>query len=165
MASANEINDALASGRIDAGLVNFYVSMPAEAKSSGYAKIYRVSYFTKSAPQSFVLVHLDSNYSSILDLKGKKIGVHPGGASKVGMKFLLQAHNMSTKDVEIIEIKPELQLQTLQSKNINALHALEPVATTAIQKGIARPIVNETFSYTLDPMPIVGPYISSKFIK
>src|SRR3989344_9199445 len=60
MASANEINDALASGRIDAGLVNFYVSMPAEAKSSGYAKIYRVSYFTKSAPQSFVLVHLDS---------------------------------------------------------------------------------------------------------
>lgn len=165
MTSANEITTALASGNIDAAFVNSFVLIPLEAKSPGLMKIARMSYMSAEFPQSFILVNVNSSITNARELKGKKIGLHPGSASKLAIRFLLQANDVQMKDVSLVEIKPELQLQTLQLNQVDALLALEPVATTSMLKQIGRPIINEAYSYILDPLPLAGPVVSSKFIK
>lgn len=82
----------------------------------------------------------DFSYTS---LEGKKIGILPTVAYKVWLEELLKNKGVDLKSVEIVQIDPSLQGNSLQTGQVNALFTNDPVATTIIQKGIGRLLSNE----------------------
>jgi len=99
-------------------------------------------------------------------LKGRKIGVNPGTTAEVYMKLIFAKDNLSVpQDIEIVKLPPNLQLQALQSGQVDALVSYDPITTIAITQGIAKILVSHPFEELLDPFPSVGFTLSSNEIK
>lgn len=60
------------------------------------------------------------------DLKGKKIGYTKTTASDIGISQFLKAHNLSTVDVELVNMKPLAMAAALESGQIDAYSTWEP---------------------------------------
>jgi ABC-type nitrate/sulfonate/bicarbonate transport system substrate-binding protein len=56
---------------------------------------------------------------------------------------VLKSKGVDTKSVEIVQVDPNLQLQALQTKQVDALFTADPAATTILQKGLGRLISSE----------------------
>ena len=67
--------------------------------------------------------------------------------------------------VTFIEIPPQNQLAALAQGSIDALQAIEPNRTIAIEKNIARVINRSTYAETYDHMPFIVGAVSSVFVK
>ncbi len=112
-------------------------------KNPGKLKIYAVPSGTIDNPAENILVPLDSNLKSISDLKGKKLGIWGGTIQwrTITRELLAQNNLEMDKDVIIIELAPGLQVQALASKQIDALLALEPMSTIALEQGAGKIMV------------------------
>ena len=82
----------------------------------------------------------DMKWTSVKDLKGKKVGVARGGAQELVLLAELGEHNLSFsekpgKDVQIVYIAYADLNQALMAKNIDAMCQSEPQSTQAISKG------------------------------
>ena len=74
--------------------------------------------------------------NSILELKGKKVGVaFLNGFSHRFLVYLLEKNNLTESDVEIVEVPAYEILNALESGKIDAGHTWEPIKTKAIESG------------------------------
>ena len=82
----------------------------------------------------------DMKWTSVTDLKGKKVGVARGGAQELVLLAELGKHNISFsekpgKDVQLVYIAYADLNQALQAKDIDAMCQSEPQSSQAIRKG------------------------------
>lgn len=166
-ASANLMAEAIVAGRIDGtGASAFPVIFSIEQNSPGQFKIYIINAITNTAFPDYILVKKDSKINSLLELKGKKIGTYPGSTILTYTKVILKHFFDPYKDISIIQLKPELQLQALETGQVDAIFALEPIASLGIVRGIARILEEAPLAkYIMDPLPGNGSTFSPKFLK
>jgi NitT/TauT family transport system substrate-binding protein len=82
----------------------------------------------------------DMKWSSVADLKGKKVGVARGGAQELVLLAELGIHNLTFsdkpgKDVQLVYMAYADLNQALMAKNIDAMCQSEPQSSQAIRKG------------------------------
>lgn len=166
-ASANLMAEALIAGRIDGTATSaFPVIFSIEQNSPHQFKIYLVNAITENEYPDYILVKRDSNIAQLSDLKGKKIGTYPGSTILSYTKIILGHFMDPTKDITIIQLNPGIQLQALESEQVDALFTLEPNASIGMSRGIARVLEEAPLAkYVMNPLPGSSSTFSSKFVR
>jgi len=138
----NQVNDAIMQGKIDVTCPAMALGIFAMAdyKNPGKIKIYDIGGGSMKSPISKVLVHKDSDIDSVTELKGKRFGIWGGTIQwiTIAKNYLEENGLIVYENVEIVELPPALQVQALASKQIDALLALEPMSTVALEQGVAK---------------------------
>ncbi|SEI44187.1 ABC transporter substrate-binding protein [Paraburkholderia diazotrophica] len=125
------------------------------------------------APQIVLAVSKKTmaNYTSIADLKGKKIGVTaPGSSTSIMASFVLAKAGLTAKDVSFIGVGAGAgAIAALQSGQIDALANLDPVMTKLERSGEIRVVsdartLNDTHTVFGGNMPAGCLYASQAFI-
>lgn len=166
-ASANLMAEALIAGRIDGAATSaFPVIFSIEQNNPGQFKIYIVNLITETAFPDYILVKKDSKISSLSELKGKKIGIYPGSTILTYAKIILKHFMDTDKDITIVQLKPALQLQALETGQVDAIFALEPIASVGIVRGVARVLEEAPLAkYVMKSLPGSGSTFAPKFLK
>lgn len=98
--------------------------------------------------------------NSILDLKGKRIGILPTIAYKAWIEEILKKNGLDPqKDVLIQQIAPAQQAQALKNGAVDLLFTNDPSATSAIEIGVAELLSDEIES----PKYIQEPFVFGSF--
>ena len=163
--SSNQTIDALVAGRIDVAISNIPVVLTLESKSPGMIKLFTMDELDRKDFYDYILVKKDSGINSWQDLEGKKAGIWLGSTAKLLYTKIFRAENLDGK-VEVVEMKPELLIQALESGSVDAIFLLEPDATIALEKGVGRVLDESLFAkYVMNPMPAAGAFFSTGFAK
>ena len=136
-----DISPAILAGEIDLS------ATAADAAIAGRAAgvpIVVVAGFAKGGAR--IVVRPDLPFNSVVDLKGKKVGVARGGAQELLLmaelaKYKLTWSDKPGKDVLILYMAfPDLN-QVLMAKNIDAMCQSEPYSSQAINKGYGKELI------------------------
>ncbi len=163
--STNQLVDAVLSGDLDAavGGVNTVVPLTVEGKAPGSIKIFATGVLEDDL--DYLLVAADSDIKSVKDLEGKTISLHPGTASEKMIEAMLRKEGLLGK-VQLIQTNPSQQLNALASGSVDAVFVLEPLATPAVDEGIARVLVRSPISkYYKQELIFETNVMSTEFIK
>ncbi|OGB01313.1 MAG: ABC transporter substrate-binding protein [Burkholderiales bacterium RIFCSPHIGHO2_12_FULL_61_11] len=113
-----------------------------------------------------------ANYKSVVDLKGKKIGVSaPGSSTNMMANLVLSRGGVKAGDVSFIGVGTAAgALTALRSGQIDAISNIDPVMTMLEQKGDVKIISDtRTLKGTMEvfggPMPAACLYAPSDFIQ
>ncbi len=166
----NQIIDAIMTGQVDftspsgalgiTGIANF--------KNPGKLKVYAISGGTSGNSGVDFIVPLNSSLKTLSDLKGKKLGILAGTIQwqTIAREILSQNGLDMDKDLTIVELAPPVQIQALSSGQVDALLAVEPIPTTAINKSAAKMwITDPTVKYIADPSWIGAGIVNVEFAK
>lgn len=165
--TSNPMAEALLSGRIDVMTSSsLEVVLAIEQNAPQQQRIFMVQANTKSKYMDYILVKKDSPMSEMIDLKGKKIGTFPGSTILTYTKIIISKFGIDPeKEIKIIQLSPQIQIEALASGQVDALFTLEPIGTIAIEKGVAKPLVIGPLYYIMDPLPGGAYAFSSGFVK
>ncbi|MBI4181891.1 MAG: ABC transporter substrate-binding protein [Candidatus Aenigmarchaeota archaeon] len=156
--SPNQIVDALLQHQVDIGgpSVALGIAGVANQKNPGKLKIYAIAGGNLEQPNDVLLVRTNSTITSIGDLRGKRLGILGGSIQwRTIARHILEQNGLRMEDVAIIELAPGIQVQALASGQIDALLALEPIATVAKEQGAATDLVREPAG-TFISLPFYG---------
>lgn len=123
-------------------------------------KDHRISYLLRAKNSNGE----SSEINTITDLKGKRIGILPTIAYKAWITEILRKNGFDPeKDVVVQQIAPVQQAQALKNGAVDALFTNDPIATSAIEIGVAELISDEIESpeYIQDPF-VFGSFNVSK---
>lgn len=164
--TSNPMAEALMSGQIDAMTSSSLVVLFAiEQNVPQQLRIFMIQANTKSKYMDYILVKKDSPILDITDLKGKKIGAFPGSTILTYTKIILRKLGIDPeKEIKIIQLSPQIQIEALASGQVDALFTLEPIGTVALDKGIAKALVIGPLYYIMDPLPGGAYALSAKFM-
>ena len=149
-----DFTTALVTGDVDVLAPNGFPAIFAlEVQQGGRFKIFcpGCEISKKDGTVSAILVPKDSELSTLSQLKGKRIGaISPTQVLLV--RLVVRSVGLQPDDVTIIQLDRSVASQALASKRIDALFALDPMATTLLTKGVARLVEgNLRAKYVFDP--------------
>lgn len=134
--STNAIMDAFIAGNLDATPIgNVVVSYSAEIAQPGLFKMYNFDFYTDERHSENIVARKGSGVRIYQDLEGKVIGVNKGIFARTMVKKFLEQQGI--KDFKIIELGDKVQIEALETDQIDVLVSLEPNPTTAVEMGIA----------------------------
>ena len=153
--SPNLIIDALISGQVDMGSPSTASGITAisQHRNPGTLKIFAANGGTPpDNVDNLLLVRSDSDIQDIRDLEGKSVGILPGIQFRTIAKHILASEGIDPEKVELIDLAIPLQLQALESGQVDALLTLEPVGTIGRGQGTTRDLVDGPMvRYIADP--------------
>ncbi len=150
--STNQMIEAVVRGDVDASAVGAAEpALAAEVQSPGHFKFYGQVQWTKDNFLDYVLVKNGSPITSIVGLKGKKVGVAPGGASVIYTQLFLR-HFLNPQDVTIEQLDPKLLVQALAAGSVDAVVGNEPLGSIIVQKGVGKVLLERPYT---DYVPIL----------
>jgi NitT/TauT family transport system substrate-binding protein len=164
----NPMVDALLAGQLDftSPASPLLTTAVVESKSPGKFKIYALSGGTEEIPIESFLVKKENPISKLQDLKGKKIGIIPGLQPRIMIHRILEQNNFQLNDFEIIEIAANMQIQALQTNQIDALLALEPIPTILKNKNLGKEIIHApAVKYIANPFYLGAGAVRVEFAK
>jgi NitT/TauT family transport system substrate-binding protein len=166
--NSTQIVNALLSNQLDFCAISPVLSAFAAQEKSGSAtplfKLYYYNLDSREHPISFLLVRKDSEIKSLEQLRGKTIGVFPGNIlSRVSAKLLLKQY-FDPKEVVFQDVGPQLQAQTLESKQIDAMFSLEPYATLSLELGNSRILHTAPQLSVFEPLPGGAGFMNTSFV-
>jgi len=166
--SVNQAMDAMLTGRID-GIqgVGFTTFMAVEENSPDQFKMFWTCADTKKKYTSGLLKQRGAPYKDVTELRGKKIGTYTGTTQLINIKVMLRNLSIDPdKDVEIIQVGRQIEIQAFAQRHFEFLFTIEPDVTIAIEKGIGETFIeNPRVKYIHDPFVAGGAVISTSFIK
>lgn len=165
--TSNQAIESLVAGRVDAlAPVALEATLALEANTAGQFKIVEMTAATESTKVHRILVKPASSSRSLADLQGKKIGTFPGTQMVVFLKLILGRFFPVEADLDVVQLKPPLQLQALESGQVDALFCLEPTCTQIEARGLGRPIsINPLFEYIQKPFPTAAGLVSTRLTR
>lgn len=113
----------------------------------------------------WMIVRKDSPIQSVQELKGKKIGSHPGTAVQGILKRLLEKNGVEPQSVTIQELKPDVQVDAVLSGAVDAIICLEPTGTTLIKSGECRVLYKNPFGVVVPAFPASYATLDREFIR
>jgi len=163
-ATSNLMAESLVSDQIDvATSASITVMFGIEQNVPAKFKIFMVHVSTASKPADFIIVKKDSKIEKVEDLKGKTIGTHQGSTVMVYANLALAKYFNPEKDINLIQLSPEVQIQALETGQVDALFTYEPIGTLSLEKGVGRILVSAPKNLIMDPMPSGAYAFSSTF--
>jgi NitT/TauT family transport system substrate-binding protein len=165
--TSNQALEALVAGRIDAtAVVALETALALEANTPDQFCITEMTAANAETKVHRIMVKADSPIKTLADLKGKKIGTFPGSQMVVFLKLILGRYLDTKREVEIIQLKPELQPQALESGQVDALFCLEPTGTLLEARGLGRAIsINPLYEFIQKPFPTAVGVVSTHLAK
>lgn len=164
--SSNQLVDALVRGDVDLSpSLSLVPILNAEAVDSGKLQVFYASDLTATKPFDSLIVKRDSKIQTIKDLVGKKVGIFPGTTQRSIVKEFLRKNDVDAEKVLFVELPPQNQLVALSQGSIDALQAIEPNKTIAIETGLARAINKSTYAETYDHTPFAVGVITTDFVQ
>ncbi len=166
--SPNQVIDALLSGQVQFGAAAASgITAVSEAAKPGSLKIFAVIGGDFSIINDLLLVKSDSSIQSIKELKGKKLGILPGIQFRTIAKQILTNEGLlPDKDVTIVELAVQLQVQALASGQIDALLTIEPIGTIGKSKKVAKDLIKSPMvQYISNPWYGAVLDVSTQFVK
>lgn len=166
-ASSSECLNAMLAGHTSGSMGNSFSALFAiEMTNPGELKIFFPMFETKENYVSHLLIPKDSKISSVLELRGKKIGTYTGATQLLFLKLFLKTYDIDPeKDVTIIQVSSALQIQALEAGQFDALFTIEPYATIALAKGIAKDLLPFSRGKILNPFPAGASSFSTSFLE
>ncbi len=164
--STNTLMNAFAAGSLDATPTgNVIVSYSLEENSPGLFKLYSFAFYTDERHPENMVVRKGSEINRYQDLEGKRIGANKGIFARTMTRRFLEKQDI--KNFEIIELGSNLQLQALETGQIDALISLEPYPTIGVENGIAEYLEGgSVYVKTVGFSPsFSGGAISTKFMR
>jgi NitT/TauT family transport system substrate-binding protein len=161
--AAQPIAVATASGSVDVGATGITASLyNMVAEGQKLLIVADKGREQKGYSSSALLVHKDSPVTSIKDLKGKKIGITQTGSTFHYMAGrLLEKSGLTLADVELVPLgKVSAMMETLKSKQVDAVLLNEPNITAVVKEGYGKVIsqVGDEIEYQTS-----GLFFSQKF--
>jgi NitT/TauT family transport system substrate-binding protein len=89
-----------------------------------------------------IMVAPGSGISQVRDLIGKRVGSQVGTAQDDNFREVLRRHNLSEKEVMIINIRNADHVATLQAGSVHAIVTTEPFGAILEEQGLAKPLMN-----------------------
>jgi len=165
LASSNLVSDALLRGDLDiTPEISILPFINAEAVDPGKLKIFSVTDLTIDIPFDSMIVKSDSSINSIVDLKGKKIGVFPGTTATNMLKIFFKEKGIDVSGIQFVQLPPPEQLVALSAGSIDALHAYEPTVSIALADGSMKKIYGSVFAELVNHSPIGAGFLTTKFV-
>jgi ABC-type nitrate/sulfonate/bicarbonate transport system substrate-binding protein len=178
--SGPEGNEALAANNIDVAFspVPSLVAARVKGIPNDLTSIFGSSIDSPEIKDHRIIVAKSAKFTSIKDLKGKKIAVvgYPGRTSDV-LELLdyLEKNGLSEKDVQLIGMPHSEQAAALVAGKIDAAACAEPYITLGLQEKVKTLGANEGFYYGQQPTQIMtyvarqswltsNPTLSNKFL-
>ncbi len=165
--SSNTAGEAMLRGDISTdSATTMTVLFAIEANHPGSLKCFGFQMHTVGEFLESVIVRKDSGAKTYSDLIGGKIGVFPGSLSEHITKILLKSNGVDPEEVTIIQMAPPLQLQALESGQVDALVSYEPTTTIALSKNIAEVIEHSPWAkHIFEPFPVASYCFTSNFLE
>lgn len=123
MPSAPQMLAAMASGSIDTASIGSSPIITAIEKNLDISIVYIQKVINKSEA---LVINKDSDIHSVADLKGKKIGVPYNTSAHFALMGALDKAGLSTKDVTLINMKPDALMATWSRHDIDAAYIWHP---------------------------------------
>jgi len=137
--TSNELVESLVTKRIDFTTVTaLSVIQALEVATAGRVKIYQINSIPKADPTDYLLVKKESPIQKIEDLKGKKIALFPGSNFNAWAKLIFGEHFGFGDQFTTVSLPPPNHVEALAAGSVDASYCLEPTATIAVVKGVAR---------------------------
>lgn len=168
MESTNLMVQALAGGQADFNpTASVGALYSAEQNAPGMFKFLYVTIQEKGKANDAFIVKKNSPFTSLKDLKGKKVAAPPGATSLIILKLIFADIGLdSQRDISLQELEPRDQLQALASGQVDALFAFEPLITLGDEKGISRVLETDPMeTHVMNPIPIAGGVVTEKFAR
>ena len=128
--TAQPMMDAIVSGKINlGGFCALPITFGAIARSNQELLFMGGMFENNSHSISELIVKDTSNIRSIRDLEGKRIGILPTRAYEVWIQDILTNNGIDLTNVTISYVKPNLQANSLNSGDVDALFTNDPAAT------------------------------------
>ncbi len=155
----NQIIDALLAGHVDFGASSTTatgITGISHVRKPNALKIFSLGGASDDIISDILLTHRDSKVNSIEELHGKTLGILPGIQWRTLAKHILAQHQLTERDVEIVDIAPAMQVQALSSKSIDALLSIEPARTIGLSQGVVRDLMKHPVRKHLAPTLFAG---------
>lgn len=130
--SGKDVNNALASGIIDFGLLG---SSPATLGIANGADVELIWIHEVLGKVESLAVRNESNIASIKDLIGKKIATPFASTAHYSLLNALKLNGISEKDVELLDMQPADIYAAWQRGDIDAAYVWEPTLANLLSDG------------------------------
>jgi ABC-type nitrate/sulfonate/bicarbonate transport system substrate-binding protein len=162
-ASSNEVATAAIAGQIDfigAGATNACLDA---ITASG--KVLQISttndYVRRPDLQSTDFLIAQKQFKSIADLKGQTVAFFPGSFGRVFARLVLPKIGLSIDEVNYVEMAPAQWLASLKSGAIQAVTAMEPIATNIMLSMDVSVLVDGYYGLAMQNVPGSGTWFRS----
>lgn len=157
-ANSNDVSLAAVSGSIDfvgAGATN--ASLDAMTAANTVLQMFTSNDYVKRPDrQSTDFLLSLPGYDTIESLKGKTIGFFPGSFGRMFARLVLPQLGLSLDEVNYVEMQPPQWLAALRSGSIQAVTALEPVATQILETMNVNVLVDGYYATVMQNVPASG---------
>lgn len=130
--SGKDVNNALASGSIDFGLLG---SSPATLGIANGADVELIWIHEVLGKVESLAVRNDANINSIKDLEGKKIATPFASTAHYSLLNALKLNGIGEKDVELLDMQPSDIYAAWQRGDIDAAYVWEPTLANLLTDG------------------------------
>lgn len=142
--SGQQVLETIAREEADLGYIGYSIALQGEIQSPDSFIVLHYNVNSENLPPLHILVAgKDSKITSVKDLKGKHIATFPGGTMLSLTQLMITNENISLNDVQISQLAPTAQVSALNSGQVDALLAIEPIGTFAQEAG-AGTIIDKT---------------------
>lgn len=113
----------------------------------------------------YLLVSTASPIKSTSDLKGARIAGHPGSATALVIKLILERYGIGEGDYTFVPLQPAEWGPALTGGSVDAVAALEPTASQLMATGEVRAVVEGFYAKLMPDLPLSGWWVSEAFAK
>lgn len=165
-ASSNAVTNAATTNQIDVFIAASNVVFDVGFVSKKKHKLIYTNPYSKDKGHiaDYLLVRDITQISKLADLKGKKIGIFPGSVVKVFAKQILAKYGLNETDYTLIELEPKDWIPALETDQIQALSAVEPLASQIMKDNIGYNIMSGFFAELTPNVPLSSQWISEDYI-
>lgn len=157
-ANSNDVSLAGVSGAVDfvgAGATN--ASLDAMTAANKVMQIFTSNDYVKRPNlQSTDFLLSLPEYETPQSLKGKTIAFFPGSFGKMFARLILPKLGLLIEDINYVEMQPPQWLAALKSGSVQAVTALEPVATKIMETMKVNVLVDGYYAMTMQNVPASG---------
>lgn len=163
--TSNDLGTAGTLGRVDFMMPCALNVIFDIANASGVKhRLFGLNVYSDQPPHvaDFLLVSTHSSIRRMTDLRGKRISGHPGSATQIMIKLIMEKEGLGQSDYSFVPLQPAEWGPALSSGSVDAVAALEPQASQLLADGTARSIVDGFYAKLMPDIPLSGWWVSAK---
>lgn len=166
--NANDAMNPILTKKTDgAVMIGYSTLFTIFARDDSVFRIVQSGAETKNKFTSRILVPINSPITKMEDLQDKSIGTYSGITQRLNLDLILEkVFEKRQPAVRVDQVESNLQVPSLAAGQFDALFTIDPYATVAIKKGVARSICDgPRAEFIVNPFPTCATVFSMSLIK